>query len=353
MRKPLFSRCWIGAVIFLATGTAAAHHGPPNNALYDLENIVEIEGRVTELFWRNPHVRFRIQLDSAESEIWEIESQPVTWLSRLGWTSEILSVGDRVRVAGYAHRHRLNEMALTNMLLPNGLEFTGRSQAQELRFSDRQVEAVRQEIAESDREAAISSADGIFRVWAWGVREFGGGGQPNNDVAFLTNVASVARDVFDLFADEPVLNCIQDGMPRAMFHPSIIEFTNEGSQIIFRSHEHDIRRTIHMSAIADPTKVSPSSLGFSVGEWDGDTLVVTTTRLNWHLSDELGTPQSSNVRLLERFTPTSDGERLDYELTSIDSAYLNGPSVRTAHWVWVPGLEIEPFQCELWERPAE
>ena len=353
MRKSPSNRCWVGAVICLAAGTTAAHHGPPNNTLYDLDNIVELEGRVTELFWRNPHVRFRIQLDSVDSEVWEIESGPVTWLSRLGWTSDIVSGGDRVRVAGYASRYRSDEMALTNMLLPNGLEFTGSSRPQEPRFSDRQVEIVREEIAESDRETAVQSADGVFRVWAWGVREFGGGGQPNNDVVFLTNTASVARDAFDFFTDEPTLNCIQDGMPRAMFHPSVIEFTDEGSQIIFRSHEHDIRRTIHMSATADPAASPASSLGFSVGEWDGDTLVVTTTRLNWHLSDELGTPQSSSVRLLERFTPTPDGMRLDYELTSIDPAYRTGPSVRTAHWMWVPGLEIEPFGCEIWERPVE
>jgi hypothetical protein len=262
-------------------------------------------------------------------------------------------VGDDVKVAGYVSKTRANEMALTNMLLPNGLEFTGSSRPRDLRFSDQRIDIDRQEISAADRETAIREADGIFRVWAWGVGEFGGGGTPDNDASLLTDAGRDGRERFNIATDEPVLSCIQDGMPRAMFHPSVIEFVDEGSTISFRSHEHDIRRTIHMSPTADDASVPPGSLGYSVGEWDGDTLVVRTTRLNWHLSDELGTPQSPDVSLLEHFTPSADGERLDYELTSIDPTYLTEPSVRTAHWMWVPGLEVEPYECEIWERPSE
>ncbi|MFL2546607.1 MAG: DUF6152 family protein [Candidatus Rariloculaceae bacterium] len=331
MIKARAARYWIGTLAVFMALSSFAHHGPPNNVLYDLDNIVELEGEVTELFWRNPHVRFRVQIDGSDSEVWGIESGPVTWLFRLGWTADIVSVGDHVKVAGYVSKRRANEMALTSMLLPSGLEFTGSARQGDLRFSDQRVEVDRQEIAAADREAAIREADGIFRVWAWGVREFGGGGTPDNDASVLTDAARTARENFDIATDEPFLSCIQDGMPRAMFHPCVIEFVDEGATISFRSHEHDIRRTIHMSTDVDATTVSPSSLGYSVGEWDGDTLVVTTTQLNWHLSDEMGTPQSPNMRLLERFTPGANGERLDYELTSFDPAYLTGPSVRTAH----------------------
>ena len=78
-----------GSLVFTAafiSVAAFAHHGPPNNVLYDLENITELEGEVTEIFWRNPHVRFRMR--NEDGAIWEIESGPVTWLSRLGWTAE-------------------------------------------------------------------------------------------------------------------------------------------------------------------------------------------------------------------------------------------------------------------------
>ena len=327
--------------------TAFAHHGPPNNVLFDMDNIVELEGPVTEVFWRNPHVRLRLQ--DTTGEIWEVESGPVTWLSRLGWTADIVNVGDHVRVAGHVSRRHANEMALTNMLLPNGEEFTGSSRPRPLRFSDQRLEIARTVIDDAAREEAIRNARGIFRVWAWGVGEFGGGGEPDNDPAMLTESALAAREAFDLLTDEPVLDCIQDGMPRAMFHPTVMDFTDGGSQLTLRSHEHDIVRTIHMEPAPDPSAQPAGPLGYSVGEWDGDTLVVTTTRVDWHLSDEAGTPQSPGARLVERFTPTADGSRLDYELTAYDPANLTGPSVRTAHWMWVPGLEVLPYECEIWE----
>ena len=335
-------------VVAALSGTVLAHHGPPNNVLYDLDNIVELEGSVTEVFWRNPHVRVRVR--DASGEIWEIESGPVTWLARLGWTADIVNVGDRVRVAGYVSRRHANEMALTNMLLPNGREFTGSSRPRPLRFSEQGVEVVRTVIDDAAREEAIRNARGIFRVWAWGVGEFGGGGTPDNEPEMLTESALAVRQAFDLLTDEPVLDCVQDGMPRAMFHPTVLEFTDGGSQLTLRSHEHDIVRTIHMEPAPDPSTRPASPLGYSVGKWEGDTLVVTTTRVDWPLSDEAGTPQSPDVRMTERFTPADDGSRLDYELTAYDPVNLTGPSVRTAHWMWVPGLEVLPYECEIWER---
>jgi len=289
------------------------------------------------------------ELFVVEGEIWELESGPVASLARLGWTSGMVSVGDRVRVAGYVSRRRENEMAMTNMLLPNGLEFTGSSRPRPLRFSDAQLPVNRREIPENVRQQAIADADGIFRTWAWGVG-FGGGGTPNNDESLLTEAALAARASFDLLTDEPLLDCVQDGMPRAMFHPTILEFTDAGDRIVFRSHEHDIVRTIHMASAEDPANQPLSPLGYSVGDWDGDTLVVTTTRIDWHLSDDSGTPQSPDVRLVERFTPTADGSRLDYELTATDPPWLTDPSVRTAHWMWAPGHEVEPYECMLWEK---
>ena len=47
---------------------------------------------------------------------------------------------------------------------------------------------------------------------------------------------------------------------------------------------------------------------------------------------------------------SADGNRLDYELTAIDSVNPTAPSVRTAHWMWVPGLEVAPYDCAVWDE---
>lgn len=325
-------------------GWAFAHHGPPVAPLYVMEPLQEIEGEVVEIFWRNPHVRFRVE--DEDGQIWELESDPVGWLARNGIGPDLLSVGDRVRAIGRVSTRRANEIALMNLLLPNGEEFTGTAGNRELRFASERVELAREQISQEDAVRAEEAANGIFRVWARGVREFGGHADPDNDELLLTPPASAARADFNVLTDEPILECVPDGMPRAMLHPTPIEFIDEGDRILLRIHEHDIERTIYMTETVEP---QTSPLGHSVGRWDDDTLVVTTTRVDWPFSDEVGTPQSGAVELIERFTMTDDETRLDYELTSVDQAVFLSPSVRTASWVWVPGLEIEPFECTLWE----
>ncbi len=331
-----------------AAAPALAHHGPPVAPLYVMEPLQEIEGEVVEIFWRNPHVRFRVE--DEDGQIWELESDPVGWLARNGIGPELLSVGDSVRAIGRVSTRRANELALMNMLLPNGQEYTGTAGNRELRFASERVELTRRQISQEDVAQAQEAANGIFRVWARGVREFGGHAEPDNDETLLTPPASAARADFNVLTDEPILECVPDGMPRAMLHPTPIEFIDEGDRILLRIHEHDIERSIYMTAGVEP---QTSPLGHSVGRWENDALVVTTTHLDWPYSDEVGTPQSGAVELTERFTMSDDETTLDYELTSVDPAVFLSPSVRTASWVWVPGLEIEPFECLLWEEAED
>ena len=42
--------------------SAAAHHGPIAEPLYDTSEVVEFEGEVTDVFWRNPHARIRVRI---------------------------------------------------------------------------------------------------------------------------------------------------------------------------------------------------------------------------------------------------------------------------------------------------
>jgi hypothetical protein len=338
------------AALFLAL-PLRAHHGPPVAPLYNTESLLELDGEIVEIFWRNPHVRFRIRV--SEGEVWELETEPVGMLARRGIGPELLRIGENVRVAGRVSNRRPNEMALFNLLLPNGEEFTGTAGNRELRFSEQRVDIAREEMAVTTVSGAEQRATGIFRVWARGVREFGGGAEPDNDESVLTETARAARADFDPLTDEPILECVPDGMPRAMLHPTPIEFVDEGEQIVVRIHEHDLVRTIHMAPTGNAVEQPATPLGYSVGDWDGGTLVVTTTRVNWPLSDEVGTPQTNAVELIERFTVTEDQSRLDYELTATDPAVLLRPSVRTAHWMWVAGVEIEPFECALWEGTEE
>ncbi|MYF70176.1 MAG: hypothetical protein F4181_09550 [Proteobacteria bacterium] len=56
-----------------------------------------VEGEITEVFWRNPHVRMRLQrtADYGQEEEWEIEFGSVNTIERIGITRDLLAVGDR------------------------------------------------------------------------------------------------------------------------------------------------------------------------------------------------------------------------------------------------------------------
>ena len=59
------------------------------------------------------------------------------------------------------------------------------------------------------------------------------------------------------------------------------------------------------------------------------------------------TPQTEDVRMIERFTLHREEGRLDYEVTVTDPKNLVAPAVWEATRVWIPGVEVRPFQCTL------
>jgi hypothetical protein len=330
---------------------ALAHHGPPVEPLYDTQNVVEFDGVVTAVFWRNPHVRFRARVvgGSNDGEIWELEMDPLTLMRRTGLSADFVSPGDEVKISGVVARHKPRVMALQNLLLPNGQEYVGARYQAALRFGGERLVAEARPIEEEKIEAARRTANGLFRVW---VRVRGGGSTRLSDEA-LTAEGLAAKTAFDRLTDEPLLKCVKDGMPRGMFHPSAMEFVDNGDEILLRIEEHELTRTIHLTAEADPSRQPLTPLGYSAGRWEGDTLVVTTTRVNWPYADGNGVPQSEDVVHVERFTMSPDETWIDYELTSMDPRFLAGPAVRTSRLEWTPGREVGDYECLLWDAAGQ
>ena len=91
----------IASLSFFIPAIVSSHHAAAG--LYDREAIGEIEGEVLSVFWRNPHVRFRVEStdENGESEIWEIEGGSVNTLERVGIDADMVKVGDRVGFSGY------------------------------------------------------------------------------------------------------------------------------------------------------------------------------------------------------------------------------------------------------------
>ena len=328
--------------LLLLPSSAPAHHSV--SAFYDRDEIAEVEGIVTAFFWRNPHVEVNLVVENANGaqEEWHLEGGALNTLTRRGFRQDMVTIGDRVRGAGNPSRRNQREIFVTNFLLSSGDEIIFTDVNAPLRWTDSSQSL---SVASTTGEAAAISQTpptGIFRVWSWG-----GTIHRLRGPISATPAALAARAGWDPLTDDPALRCEAPGMPNANLNPYPIEFIDEGDRIRLRIEEWDAVRVIHMDTGAASGTQAPSLLGYSIGRWEGRTLLIETSRVDAPYLDDSGTPMSENAEIVERFTLSEDENRIDYEVIVMDSQYLAEPAIWDASWIWLPGAEIIPFECTL------
>ncbi|HLF11003.1 MAG TPA: DUF6152 family protein [Gammaproteobacteria bacterium] len=340
----------IVAATFLMPLAASAHHSFFGR--FDTAALTEIEGEVTELSWRNPHAYLAIHaVDAAGAAAdWEIETSSLTVLKRMGIDEGTIKIGDRIRIAGNPALGEKKEMYARHVLMPDGRELL-LNVGLKPRWTNR---TVGDESLLMARAGDPSRPDlGLFRVWSH-TRAVPRLFRETTDAGFdiesypMTDSARAALAAFNRATDNPTANCLPKGMPTIMEAPYPIELVQQDDgDILLRLEEYDLLRPIRMNSNVAAEPPAPSPLGFSVGRWDERTLVVTTTRINWPFFSQLGIPQSEAVEIVERFTPTPDGSRLDYEMTVTDPMTFTEPVVLTQYWLWLPSVKLLPYECAV------
>ncbi len=319
--------------VLLLPFTAFGHHSFA--ATFTSDVITELEGEIAAVRWRNPHVGFTLKTvdDSGAETLWSMESHSLSIMRRMDLATAFIYVGDRVKVAGnLARQSDINAMFVQNILLPSGEEWVFRFGATpaDMRWSDRLMGTTERWFA---TEGDTSEAErGIFRVWS--TARAAGGGSLRNPSYPLTESARAAVADFDPVADSPIANCAPKGMPYIMTQPYPMEFVEQNDTILLRIEEYDSVRTIHMGNAASAENQPPSILGYSVGHWEDDTLVVRTTGVDYAFFDGVaGIPQSDAAEFVERITAAKDGSRLDYQITVTDPATFTEPVVLENSWI--------------------
>ena len=71
-------------------------------AEYDINGSITIEGVVTEVWFKNPHVRFFIEVTDNDGEkvIWNTHGHNPSMLRRAGWVRDTLKVGETITMSG-------------------------------------------------------------------------------------------------------------------------------------------------------------------------------------------------------------------------------------------------------------
>jgi hypothetical protein len=334
----------IVAIPFAAFG----HHSV--SGLYDTTTVVELEGVVTGVLWRNPHVGFTLDVteDDGQTYEWDMAMTALSNLRRWQIPRDFLVEGERIRIAGSPSKRGGREAYVSNVLRSNGEEVLVLANATP-RWSDQTVE-----MSESRRSGVGDPSEperGIYRVWS---RPFGVSNLiPRNFAqlpqwsAYLTPAAQETANAFLQRRDNPIRDCTPKGMPTIMEAPYPWEFIADGGDIVFHQEEYDTWRTIHMGPDGVPPGEPESLLGYSTGHWEGDTLVVRTTNMSWRNFDTLGVPLSGDAEVIERFTMVPDGSRMDYAMTVTDPATFVEPVTLTVYWIWYPDAEVGEYDCLL------
>jgi hypothetical protein len=134
--------------------------------------------------------------------------------------------------------------------------------------------------------------------------------------------------------DSPLARCLPVSAPYHNFF-NLTRFVQTPVLLVMMYESpNSPHRTVYMDGRPLPTDPNPAWFGYSIGRWDGDTLVVTSAGFNdraW--LDSAGHPQTESLRLTERIRRRDFGH-MDFETTIDDprSSRSRSPSRPSACW---------------------
>jgi hypothetical protein len=109
-----------------------------------------------------------------------------------------------------------------------------------------------------------------------------------------------------------------------MPHPFKVVQTAALVVLLYETSTNQTFRQVFLDGRPFPPDPQPTWLGYSIGRWEGDTLVVETTGFNGRAWIDTGSghPQTEAARVIERFTRRDVGH-MDIEITIDDAkAYV-------------------------------
>lgn len=153
-------------------------------------------------------------------------------------------------------------------------------------------------------------------------------------------------------AFNPTLNCLPDGVPHGDLLPEPFKILHSRGVIVMLYEVETTFRQIFTDGRKLPVDPSPAWQGYSVGRWDGDTLVVETIGFNdrgW--LDARGTPHSEDLHVEERFHRRDYGH-LDLTITVTDPKTFTRPITFSVVEQLLPDTDLLEHYCLENEKDA-
>ena len=148
------------------------------------------------------------------------------------------------------------------------------------------------------------------------------------------------------YLDDPALRCISPGLVRISGWPYPLEILQNDDQVtILYESFHEVRR-IFTDGRDFPDDLPATAMGYSIGHWEGNTLVVETRQLRPNYVDLAGQPLSGNAVVTEHISLSDDGNVLRSLLILHDPEFYKRPITRFRQWRRTPDTAILEYDCD-------
>jgi hypothetical protein len=165
-----------------------------------------------------------------------------------------------------------------------------------------------------------------------------------------------ARDVYakrsiGFGKDSPDSNCLPPGPNAGLFGMEPVKFI-QSKNVLVIIYEGAPTRQVFLDGRPLPKDPNPTWMGYSVGRWDGDTLVVDTAGYNdrtW--LDVTGHPHSEALHVTEKFRRVNTGE-MKLEMTFEDPTTYTRPWTIAVDMQFEPDTDLLEFVCNENEKSS-
>jgi hypothetical protein len=351
--KRLKQATWGFFGFLLASGQIAAHHG--TRISYDLTNPTQITGILTEYAWKNPHVSLFFDVTNEGGDVvnWGGEMGSPATLTRSRWTRTTLKPGDEITFTIYPSRAGANvgEVSRTHPFFANGVRLSLSANDPAWLLEGETLAPTEAVPVPQDVEYDPHDLTGIWASFIGPRRSVTGQEPapmtPTGQAKYNSQLPSYGpRAIPPALGNDPAGECNPPGITRALLSISPFEFVQGSGKLIQLFEGGRTWRDIWVDGRELPEEQDPRWLGYSIGSWQGDTLVVETTGFDdrtW--LDSYANPHSAAMRLVERWRRT-DHDTLELDMTIYDPEIYTAPvMVETKPYALQPAREMQEVFC--------
>ena len=197
---------------------------------------------------------------------------------------------------------------------------------------------------------------------AYGKPDLSGFWMPADEVKHLLDLASDmkpndiplqpwARDLYNQRIanngkDHPGVSCLPSGIPEKDNIPDGLKLVQTEDLVLLLHESRTIYRQIFTDGRPLPKNPLPTWMGYSIGRWEGDTLVVETIGQNGRTwLDMRGLPGTESLRVIERFQRPKIGQ-MNLDVTIDDPAAYTRPWNVKLVWRLEPDTDLIESICE-------